>query len=265
MRKKAISTVSIMTAGVAALCAVALRTPSLSQSIDKPDTPLKVALVLDCITQPRFQDDMRNFGMSRLLPIAGGHMVSGQLVLHSKQEQELFQKAKDSGRDFAIGFFHCAHVPGKPADPLRPDRPNGVKTIQFTGGRKPGVRPSQEEPSYRLSNVSIYMPHLSETGMPSFRQEYQKMQDEMGKAAQKALPILMKGQGAQQESGDWVIVERPVRALKDSCLKCHEGAKKGDTLGVLTYAVSKKSYPQLVHSPGAEPGGRPAKGFKASD
>ena len=80
-------------------------------------------------------------------------------------------------------------------------------------------------------------------------EEEQKIYREMGQAAQKGLPKLMKGQGITQDAGDWLVVAQPVRAMKTSCLKCHQGAQQGDTLGVLTYVVSKKTF--------AEP---PAKG-----
>ena len=80
VRKPVLKTLCALMASGTLLLGVTLLTSSHSQSIDKPDTPLKVALVLDCITQPRFQDDTRDFGLSRLLPIAGGHLAMGQLV-----------------------------------------------------------------------------------------------------------------------------------------------------------------------------------------
>ena len=33
---------------------------------------------------------------------------------------------------------------------------------------------------------------------------------------------------------------RPVLASKQECLGCHKGARTGDTLGVMVYAVSKE-------------------------
>jgi len=38
---------------------------------------------------------------------------------------------------------------------------------------------------------------------------------------------------------DWLVVMRPIRATKPSCLGCHAGAKPGDTLGAMVYTVQK--------------------------
>lgn len=59
--------------------------------------------------------------------------------------------------------------------------------------------------------------------------------------SKNALPQLLLGKDAEVSTKDWLMVMRPVRAMKESCLKCHHGAKLGATLGVLTFAVSKQT------------------------
>jgi hypothetical protein len=264
----ALNRLRALTAGGTLLLGVTLWTASHSQSIDKPDTPLKVALVLDCVTQPRFQDDMKNFGMSRMLPTAGGHLVAGRLILSTQKERDLFKTAESSHRDFLIGFYHCAHIPGTaPTTPEtipgereekkgKSESPNATPSPETTPG-KHDTRSAKAKPQPVLTDTSGFggvsdgispvcndLRHLYSTPStaPKAGTVEMDLYKEMGKAAHKALPKLMKGQGAQQDSSDWLIVMQPVRAMKASCLKCHEGAKQGDTLGVLTYAVSKKSF-----------------------
>ncbi len=259
VRISALNRLSVLTAGGTLLLGVTLWTSSHSQSIEKPDTPLKVALVLDCITQPRFQEDMRNFGMERLLPTAGGHLVAGQLVLSTPKDLDLFKTAENSHRDFVIGFFHCAHIPGKlvsVGSELGHPPPTTPATDSPTA--KGGFPPMAEalalsNPAASISPVCYSLRHLYHGDRKIASEEQMNVRREMGKAAQKALPKLMKGQGAEQDAGAWLIVTRPVRAMKTSCLKCHQGAKMGDTLGALAYAVNKKAFPN--DPPGVSPRG----------
>jgi hypothetical protein len=249
-RISALNRLRSLTAGGTLLLGVTLWTASHSQSIDKPDTPLKVALVLDCVTQPRFQDDMKNFGMSRMLPTAGGHLVAGRLILSTQKERDLFKTAENSHRDFLIGFYHCAHIPGSATTALGvPGTPDTTSEKHEKRSAKAKPQPVLMDPSGfdgadRVSPVCNHMRHLysNPSTAPKAGTVEMDLYKEMGKAANKALPKLLKGQGAQQDTSDWLIVMQPVRAMKASCLKCHEGAKQGDTLGVLTYAVSKKSF-----------------------
>jgi hypothetical protein len=257
VRKLAIKTLSALTAGGTLLLGLTLWMPSShSQSIEKPDTPLKVALVLDSITQPRFQDDMKNFGMSRLLYIAGGHLAMGKLLLPTQKDRDLLKTAESTHRDFAIGFFHCAKVPGKATRGEGSFRsaalPSG-KTGKPNEKSKPIPLTPETIPSADIAEsvipVCSRLRHLHADHSGTAGVEEQNLYREMGKAAEKALPKLMKGQGIEQDAGDWLVVARPVRALKTSCLKCHQGAKLGDTLGVLTYIVSKKTFADALPAP----------------
>ena len=247
--KPALKTLSALTAGGALLLGVTLWTSSGSQSLSKPDTPLKVALVLDCITQPRFQEEMQNFGMSRMLPTAGGHLAAGQLMLPTQKDRDLLKMAANSRRAFAIGFFHCAHLPGKSVPALKIPTSSQAPAVRpgkptVTVGAVEGVAPAPiyREPAEKLTLVYSGLAPLYKAEPKTANVQMTNLFKQMGKAAQSALPILMQGRGAEQEAGDWLVVTRPVRAMKTSCLKCHQGAKQGDTLGVLTYIVSKKTF-----------------------
>ncbi len=245
MRTLSPKTLSAAAVSGAALLLVTAWLPSRSQSVSKPDTPLKVALVLDCITQPRFQDDMKNFGMSRMFPTAGGHLAMGHMYLSNPKEQALYKEATDSNRDFVIGFFHCTHVPGS----LKPGGAVPATHRAGTFGGADGKGEGNREPAEFISAIQGNLRHMFATKAPDAVNPEVALYREMALASQKALPKLLKGQDVEQASKDWLVVMRPVRAMKDSCLKCHQGAKRGATLGVLTYAVSKQVFPPVAATP----------------
>ena len=70
---------------------------------------------------------------------------------------------------------------------------------------------------------------------------YQWGSDNLGKVTLPLLPLLRKGEREDVNFGNWLVALRPVRAEQDSCLGCHAGAKRGDTLGVMVYAVDKNA------------------------
>jgi hypothetical protein len=254
-RSTALNRFRALTAGGALLLGVTLWTSSQSQSIDKPDTPLKIALVLDCITQPRFQDDINKFGTSRLLPVAGGHLRSGGIHTETKKDRDLLKSAENSDHDFLIGFFHCAPVPGKAQNPL-PTLPAAKRTAILTDRPGPGS-PSVSsfvENAEGIAQIYAHLNSLNGRQNQDFRAEEAKnLYSEMGKAAHKALPKLMKGKGTEADAGDWLIVMRPVRAMKATCLTCHKDAKMGDTLGAMAYMVSKKTFADAYGRFGGRP------------
>lgn len=74
--------------------------------------------------------------------------------------------------------------------------------------------------------------------------------DEMiNKTCVQASPRLLRGQAVQADRGKWVIWMSPVRAEQETCLSCHTGAKRGDTLGVMAYAVSKTANTPAIAAP----------------
>ena len=259
-RKFAFNLRSALTAGGTLLCGVTLWTASYSQTTAKLDAPLKVALALDSITQTRFQDDMANFGLSRMVHVAGGHLTFGRLMLETQQDRDLFKACERSHRDFAVGFFHCLHATGdavkasagirgkeRPAVHSTPSAAKTQSIAQKAQLKPPKPEPEFTDPAERVSQISnhlihLHLTHRATTPDSSALNEDTLLFREMGRIAQNALPKLMKGQGVEQETADWLTVMRPVRATKASCLHCHTGAKQGDTLGVMTYVVSKRSF-----------------------
>lgn len=248
IRTSALNVLSGLAAGGTLLLGVTFWTSSSSQAVEKPETPLKVARLLDSLTQSRFQDDMTNFGMSRMLPAAGGHLAFGHMLLPTDQDLTRFRLAESAHRDFAIGFFHCAHISGKAAkSPVfteGTERPAGRPSLPTaqTAARPAAPSPVLLDPAENVSHICDRLAHLYSVSGKGAYTEATKLYRQMGEAAQTALPQLKKGEGVEHDIRGWLIVLRPVRAMKASCLKCHAGAKQGDTLGVMAYIVSKQTF-----------------------
>lgn len=202
--------------------------PSQGQSYSEADTPPKVAEMLDCIIQPRFQKDAGVFGIERIVTLPGHHRIAGILTPGDKQETEILQRVSRANRDYSISFLHCAHVPGKLIGSASVPRktPSGEVSPSLT------MMIAQGHPwTYSDS-------HATAETRQALQRERQEIKDSLQKIAIDALPNLKKGKSAQTTLGRWYVSTRPILASKESCLGCHAGAKKNELLGAVVYAVS---------------------------
>ena len=191
-------------------------------------SPKQVADDLDAIIQPRFQDDRAGvFGMSRVVPMIGGHLAVNNFQPVTKAETQLWDQANSAGHPYQVEFLHSPHVLGN----LR----------QRTSSGTPIGWPQSKPYLSLLLDHPLSPPDWND---PKVRQQAiangEARQSQLLKAATDALPNLMQGKGQEKTVKDYLVVMRPVRASKDSCLTCHGGAKRGDTFGVMVYAVSSK-------------------------
>ncbi len=210
--------------------------PTLSSKTGT-DSPRAVAEALDAIVQPRFLDDQAGvFGTGRVVSPVRGHFETTYFEPKTPAETALWEAANQGKLPYMMGFLHCAHVPGRFTDKQPP--PN----LLGTGfGTSFSALDPFHPAIYSLSRLFTKYP-VSDTPVPAAvwqqRGLQEKEQDKSFQtAALKALPALMKGKGQETTQGDFLVVMRPVLAAKDSCLSCHIGAKKNDTLGVMVYAV----------------------------
>lgn len=213
--------------------------PAAKAIPSKADSPLAVAQALDAIVQPRFQDDRAGvFGLGRVVPVVRGHLAVNDFQPHTKSETQIWQRANNARRSFQVDFLHCAHVPGKFA--AASSLPAAAPGIHLDGTLSPTV---VDRPKPSLS------PLIQKGFAPAPNWNDPKVREQVGKervaelamfqqAAAIALPNLLKGKAQEKTVGGWLVVMRPVCASKDSCLTCHAGAKRGDTLGAMVYAVS---------------------------
>ena len=180
-------------------------------------TPLDVAKVLDSYVQPRFEILRdRNFGALRI--VYRKHAGIVQLKVDTAVEKEKIANVNAAHRDYAISLLHCADVPDR---------------SRYSGNS-------------RLQTLYINQKPIANSGYHyarSINREQEKQAGLDGEAIEKkaiaVLPKLMRGQEQYTETKDWGVLMRPVLAAKQECLDCHTTAKRGDTLGVMVYAIRK--------------------------
>ncbi len=201
----------------AAPLAGAQRSPTKGQTqvLPKDEVALQVADALDSIIQPRFQNDAGKFGVGRLVTV-DGHVFVADLEAADPAEAAVLAKAKAYQRDYLIAFLHTTHVPGKFTRGGLSPQPQFKPYLSTLAGSGFGRRD--------LSSAAVYF--RGQALQPAVVAAFPRLAD--GAVA----PFMVDNQ--------WVFL-RPVRALQSSCLDCHTGAKKGDTLGVMVYAVSSAS------------------------
>ena len=192
---------------------LAAATWAAARAIPAVETPLQVATTLDSIVQPRFQANAGRFGIDRV--IVDGHDDVYDLDTNTVADRSKLNRVKQSRRPFIIAFLHCTHKPGHSV---------GVENQRsFDGTFTPSVDvlaagTETEDGTNRL---------------------YDWGEAHLGRLTIPHLPRLRRGLNVKTESSNWLVAMRPVRATRDSCLGCHEGAKRNDTLGVMVYAVDK--------------------------
>ena len=201
-----------LAAGAAPLF-LALALPAKLAPPAQGDTPQQVADTLDSIVQPRFQQSAGRFGMDRIA-FAGHDNVYG-LASQTAGERRKFRRVNAAHRPYVIAFLHCAHKPGE-------------DLITHTRDKQEAFTPS-------LQTLA------AATSTQAGTEKLMAWSDaDLSKAVLPSLPVLRQGLGVDRDYGNWQVVLRPVRALHASCLTCHAGAKRGDTLGVMVYAVDKE-------------------------
>lgn len=201
--------------------------PQSAQSLVRE--PQQVADALDKIIQPRFQDvTLGQFGLTRLIPAVPGHPsvgFFGAFPTYSPRETALLASADAVHRPYVIAFLHCAHVPGA----LAP------KTAQALPQVIPPAAPIKMASNIPSSLTTIIVKGSSSDPQHSYSEKTQSL---LRQTAFHALPAALKGRNVETQTSGWTVFLRPVSAFQNSCLTCHAGAKRGDTLGVMVYAVS---------------------------
>jgi len=208
---------AVLCLGSTALLALSAAAISLlhpdARSAPPPQTPLQVACLLDSLVQPRFQQNAGQFGVDRV--VVGGHDAVYDLAANSPAEKRKLRQVKNARHPFVVAFLHCAHKPGRD---------------KFAG------RPGKADPTFRPYVSTLVVATETAGGGEKI---VRWADDHLEKSVLPHLPVLRTGAGAQTVSGNWLVVMRPVRASRESCLGCHAGARRGDTLGVMVYAVAK--------------------------
>jgi hypothetical protein len=209
-------------AGILLLAATARPVPF--QNSLGAETPIRIAELLDQIVQEKFQEEAGVFGLSRL-PFMDGHTRVYGLNAERKDVDPRLVKANAFNVPYHIRFLRLAHVPGKYVQSL-PARMSAKETSKYLP---------------TLVTIGTFDRGRWNAGgvPPGF--ELSAKDDPLLRLAVKQLPRLKKGLGATAELESWYVSMRPVRALKPSCVGCHQGAKRGDTLGAMLYFIAASS------------------------
>jgi hypothetical protein len=197
------------------LFGVAIR--SSGQDSTKNETPLRVAELLDEIVQHRFEDDSGVFGITRLVTPAGHSRLS--VNRNPSTLEPTYADADRYGRAYAVLFYRIAHPPGRYRNP-------------------PGTAPARE--SARIP----FLISIGSGGHPkwtpgSLMREQRDILPRIKQHAGQKLAHLKQGKEVLLELDHRLVLMRPVKASKSSCLGCHTGAKKGQALGVMVYLIDK--------------------------
>lgn len=224
------------------LLALSLRGQPAPKAIPpKANSPLAVAQALDAIVQPRFQDtSMIVFGVNRVGPQSVKHPPVN-LIPKTSQEAAILKTVAAAHRDYILSFLHCVPVPPGGSELARNSQGYARQLPQFAAPQVHFL------PMPGLSNLSLTLPatpfrpfvtnmivHSPASGSPKIA----LAQKAVTKAGLNVLPRLRLGQEAHANVDGWTVLMRPIPAAQSSCLTCHTGAKRGDTLGVMVYAVS---------------------------
>lgn len=226
-----------LAAGCAPLT-LALALPGQPAPPAPPASALQVARLLDSIAQSRFQDNsLEVFGMGRMMlpsDTPSGRHPAFNFIARSPEETSTLKRVEAARRDYMVSFLHCATVPYAPTwlleQPHRFDKASPLPTGSLNG-RDPLTLPAA------TSGSSLTPLYLHSSTLTPDSPAVESVQERIRLAATRALPALRAGKEVQSAGSGWLVLMRPVLAAQDSCLGCHTTAKKGDTLGVMVYAV----------------------------
>jgi hypothetical protein len=193
----------------------------------KEDETVQIAKLIDSVIQPRFLKEAGEFGLRRLTTSNLNGHTPVMFTAEDKTEKKVLEQVDASGRDYFLAFLHMAHKPGKY---LRPPPVSGQPT------------------------AAEVQPQLTPIWTAKGRKRLSPSQGaDLLKLATDRLGELRKGKDASASFEDFGVTLRPILARK-SCLDCHAGAKEGETLGVMLYAVKKDAAKKSTNERDADSG-----------
>jgi len=201
--------------------------PVLCEDAGQAGVPLKVAEALDALVQPRFLQHAGRFGMSRVFSPYGHERVS-ILTPVNPEEQRALTSLNSHNHDWSISFLRLPH-------------PRGTYGASEHGnpfifrGDTTKLRPALYPLGVRRETLS----DPKAGGVPPRDGTVMGASPVVARLALDALPRLQAGEKVDVVGEKRHVAMRPVRAAKEACLGCHKGAKMGDTLGVMVYAVDR--------------------------
>lgn len=189
---------------------------------------------LDSVLRPRFKDEKGRFGVSRFETPNGHSNVTA--FGRSPEEKTRLDELQAKGPSFLVYFLRVNHPAGeRPEGSASSDFPKGTTapregdlvSLTHGGGRYARVRPAIDA-----------QPDAAE--IKERRERLEREIAELKPSIQRTIPTLKRGRKVEQETVNWFVTISPIGADDATCLACHRGAKKGETLGALIYLVHRK-------------------------
>lgn len=203
----------MLSVGLAALLTLAAAQDAAPPPASQPTDAFAVASRIDAVIQPRFQTNAGQFGEDRVESSVDGHPTFDMIDKETVHEQAELMPVLASQRPFVIALLHCAHKPGSHIDTHDRDTTDEDDS--------PYVRPL----------VSAGFSNLNASS------NFDWANNNLSKAVLPYVKSVKHGESAIIANGHWLIVIRPIKAEHESCVSCHAGAKAGETLGAMVYAV----------------------------
>lgn len=174
----------------------------------------QVADRIDSIIQPRFQVSAGQFGQDRVVGSIDGHPRTFEVIdQETNSERSQFASVIASKRPFVMGLLHCSHRLGSHL--------HTHDGLQNGEGDDPQV----------IMLVSAGISDLNA------QNNFDWCDDHLSGAVKPDIAAIKRGQACTTTCGQWLVVMRPIKAEHEICLSCHLGAKRGDTLGAMVYAI----------------------------
>ncbi len=196
--------VSVAVMGAVAVAGSAKNRPVKARSAAFDPEARKVADLVDSVVQERFRRPLdETFGLSRVARPTDKRMTHSSSTTES--DKPVLEKAEASGRAWRVLFYQTRSLAS-----------DSLKATEYA--HKDGLTDlaSSEVPARRNMGPAFYSAATHE--LDALKRQ------------------LVAGRSAEAGVDGWRLFARPVLAEK-SCVSCHAGAREGENLGTVVYAV----------------------------
>jgi hypothetical protein len=245
--------------GTAVFGFILLRQPRANTALAPlPERPKVVAEALDALIQKRFQVvDGQIFGKERAsLRIDGHGSITDSLLENAdtkNHENALFDNANRQQLAWRYAFLHLSHPLSKLPVTNETGQPEFQKYYQQMQKDQFGIAEYMESFDEFVTNLRDlnpkqelypwFTPDSQIKAAPNKNIIVKEWKDDFSKKALikgEFVQRAMQGQAFEVPAGPERLYVRPVRIQQDTCLSCHVGSKKGDTLGAMLYWVESR-------------------------
>ncbi len=196
--------VSVAVMGAVAVAGSAKNRPVKARSAAFDPEARKIADLVDSVVQERFRRPLdQTFGLSRVARPGDERMTHSSSTTES--DKPVLEKAEASGRAWRVLFYQTRSLSSDSLKATEYAHEDGLTNLA-----------SSERPARRNMGSAFYTATRSE--LDTLKRH------------------LVAGRSAEASADGWRLFARPVLADK-SCVSCHAGARVGENLGTVVYAV----------------------------